>query len=56
MINEKLAKNYCSEDISLIENYQEAVSDKDEIWEIHHRREIDERLSRRELLKRKEYF
>ena len=42
MINEKYAKLYCSEDISLIENYHEAISDEEKMWEIHHRRECDE--------------
>lgn len=42
MINEKCAKCYCSEDIALIENYQEAISDEERIWDIHHRRECDE--------------
>ena len=56
MINERSAKDYCSEDPSLIENYQEAISDKNEVWDLHHRREIDEGLSGRELMKRKEYF
>ena len=41
MINEKKAKHYCSEDISLIENYQQAIADKEKMWEIHHRRECD---------------
>ena len=42
MINERSAKIYCSEDISLIENYQEAIADKEKMWDIHHRRECDE--------------
>lgn len=42
MINEKCAKWYCSEDISLIENYHEAISDKKRMWDIHHRKECDE--------------
>ena len=36
-----MAKRYCSEDISLIENYHEAKSDEEKMWEIHHRRECD---------------
>ena len=36
-----MAKRYCSEDISLIENYQEAISDEERTWDIHHRRESD---------------
>ena len=42
MINEYQAKGYCSDDISLIENYQQAVADEERTWEIHHRRECDE--------------
>lgn len=42
MINEKGAKSYCSEDISLIENYHQAIADEERTWEIHHRRECDE--------------
>ena len=36
-----MAKRYCSEDISLIENYREAISDQAKMWDIHHRRECD---------------
>ena len=42
MINEKYAKSYCSEDISLIENYHQAIADEERTWDIHHRRESDE--------------
>ena len=42
MINEKCAKCYCSEDISLIENYQQAIADQTRMWDTHHRRECDE--------------
>ena len=42
MINEICAKCYCSEDMSLIENYKDAISDEERMWEIHHRRECDE--------------
>ena len=42
MINERCAKWYCCEDISLIENYKEAISDQKRMWEIHHRMECDE--------------
>ena len=42
MINEIQAKKYCSEDISLIENYNKAIADKEKMWDIHHRRECDE--------------
>ena len=42
MINEKKAKRYCSEDISLIEHYHEAIADEERMWDVHHRRECDE--------------
>ena len=42
MINKKNAKRFCSEDVSLIENYREAISDQTRTWDIHHRRECDE--------------
>ena len=42
MINEYNAKRFCSEDISLIENYQAAISDEERTWDVHHRRECDE--------------
>ena len=42
MINEVHSKCYCSEDLSLIENYHTAIADKERKWEIHHRRECDE--------------
>ena len=41
MISEFWAKQYCSEDISLIENYQQAIADEERMWDIHHRRECD---------------
>lgn len=40
MINEERAKAYCCEDISLIENYEQAVADQTRIWHCHHRLEI----------------
>ena len=38
MINEKYAKSFCCEDISLIENYDNAIADTTQTWECHHRR------------------
>ena len=42
MINENQALKYCCEDISLIENYNQAISDQTKMWDIHHRRECDD--------------
>lgn len=38
MIANNLDK-FCCEDISLIENYESAISDKTEMWDCHHRLE-----------------
>ena len=38
MISERYAKQYCKDDISLIENYEQAVNDPINKWVIHHRR------------------
>ena len=60
MISENYAKIYCSEDISLIENYHQAIADKEKKWEIHHRRECDENgrtlLTSKQLIKMNQYF
>lgn len=39
MISENV-KTYCSEDPSLIENYELAIADKTQTWHCHHRAEI----------------
>ena len=40
MINEKSAKKFCCEDLSLIENYKLAINDNTQTWECHHRGEV----------------
>lgn len=55
MINKYNASLFCKEDISLIENYEIAVSSKT-IYDCHHRREIDDNLSRTELIKLGLYY
>ena len=40
MINEKCAKKYCSDDISKIENYEQAIADTTQTWVIHHQLEL----------------
>lgn len=60
MINEYNAKRFCSEDISLIENYQEAISDEKRTWDVHHRRECDENgrtlFTKKQLIENSLYF
>lgn len=55
MVKYKLAKRYCCEDISLIENYEQAKRDLLEVWDIHHRKE-DEGYSREELIDSDMYY
>ena len=60
MLNEYSAKRYCSEDISLIENYHQAIADEERKWEIHHRRECDSEgrtlFTKKQLLEMGLYF
>ena len=53
----KGVKEFCNEDISLIENYDKAIN-SDEIWDCHHRLEIqgDNRFSRRQLIEMRLYY
>ena len=39
MISVKISMDYCSEDLSRIENYELALDDKEEVWQIHHKLE-----------------
>ena len=58
MINEYAAKGYCKEDLSLIENYNKAVTDTTQVWDCHHRLEIqdDIKLSKKELIDNRLYY
>ena len=55
---------YCSEDISLIENYKDAISDKTNVWNIHHKLELEDEygnarntpLSMKDLIYRSLYY
>lgn len=38
----KHLESYCCEDISLIENYDKAMADNTQVWDCHHRLEIQE--------------
>ena len=60
MINEHNAKRFCSEDIALIENYQEAIADEERVWDIHHRLECDSEgrtlFTKKQLIEMNLYF
>lgn len=54
MIHLRNVKRFCKE-FENIENYSEAVSSQ-EMWDCHHRNEIDMNLSRQELIDRDMYY
>ena len=54
MINIYVAQGYCKDDISLIENYDQAISDMTQTWDCHHRRETI--YSRSGLIEIGEYY
>ena len=56
MICEKTVKQFCNEDISLIENYQEAINDNTQTWHCHHRLEIELNKSGNELINMSLYY
>lgn len=49
MICTKTAKKYCCDDLSLIENYKEALADS-KTWHCHHRLETDNGMTCKELI------
>lgn len=50
MINVKSTRRYCCENIETIENYQLAVTDESQTWDLHHRLEITEMQSVADLI------
>lgn len=56
MINEFYAKQFCSEDISLIENYDLAVADVNITWHCHHKLELELHKSRHDLISVNLYY
>lgn len=56
MINEIYAQQYCKDDISKIENYEEAIADTTQTWHCHHRTEIWWNCSKKELIEQECYY
>ena len=60
MINITNAKQYCKDDISLIENYDKAISDNTQKWHLHHRLELtlenEYALSKQDLIRHGMYY
>ena len=52
----KTVKHFCSEDPSLIENYELALNDTTQIWDCHHRLETDLGLTADELKEQNKYL
>lgn len=50
------AKRYCKEDISLIDNYEAMMQDTSQRWVCHHRAEIDENKSMKQLTEEGRYY
>lgn len=50
MVSVEQARIYCYEDISLIENYENAMNDKTQTWDCHHRVETIMNCSAEELI------
>jgi len=53
--NDKSLKRICK-DYNLVENYMQARFDKENKWELHHRKEIDENKKRKELIAEGRYY
>lgn len=56
MINYYLAKKYCKEDISKIKNYDKAIADNTQTWDLHHRTEIWWNCTAQELIDNECYY
>lgn len=56
MICKETVYSYCKEDVSLIENYEQAINDKTQTWHCHHRLETDLSLSADELVSKGLYY
>lgn len=54
MINFRNAKRFCSEDISNIENFEQAATDTHNTWDIHHR--LEETTPKQKLIEAGLYF
>lgn len=56
MINEKNVRRYCYEDIRNIENYEQAVADREHMWDCHHKVETLMNCGARELIAHSCYY
>ena len=40
MICESTVKRYCRDSLDKIENYEQAINDKENVWDCHHKLEL----------------
>lgn len=52
----KHINEFCNGDITKIENYEQAINDTTQVWDCHHRLEIELNLSQQELKDRDLYY
>ena len=56
MIDEKIARKYCKEDLSKIKNYDKAIADTTQTWHCHHMTETWWNCTRKELIENECYY
>ena len=56
MINEKLAKRYCKEELTKIKNYDKAIADTTQVWHCHHMTETWWNCTAKELIENECYY
>ena len=56
MINEKIARRYCKEDLSKIKNYDLAIADTTQTWDCHHMTETWWGCSKKDLIENECYY
>ena len=56
MVNISRIRLFCEGDFTKIENFWDAYNDLTQMYEIHHRKEIDENLSRKQLIEKELYY
>ena len=56
MINEKLARKYCKEELSKIKNYDKAMADTTQTWHCHHMTETWWNCSAKDLIENECYY
>ena len=56
MINERRARKYCKEDLSKIKNYDLAIADTTQTWDLHHMTETWWGCTKKDLIENECYY